>query len=70
MLLSGDAIGGLSLNYSMLLAIRMIEGLASGVLQPSSAIVILRLFGSGAPGMSLKTIIGQPVETRIGLFQQ
>lgn len=70
MLLSGDAIGGLSLNYSMLLAIRMIEGLASGVLQPSSAIVILRLFGSGASGMSLKTSIGQPVETGIGLFQR
>jgi EmrB/QacA subfamily drug resistance transporter len=53
LLLIGGVIGGLSLNYPMLLTMRVVEGLASGVLQPIPAIVILRMFGSGEQGRAM-----------------
>jgi EmrB/QacA subfamily drug resistance transporter len=53
LLLFGGVIGGLSVNYPMLLAMRVVEGLAAGVLQPIPAIVILRLFGSSEQGPAM-----------------
>jgi EmrB/QacA subfamily drug resistance transporter len=53
LLLAGGVIGGLSVNYPMLLAMRVVEGLASGILQPIPAIVILRMFGSSEQGRAM-----------------
>lgn len=52
-LLTGGVIGGFSINYPMLLAMRVVEGLASGILQPIPAIVILRAFGTGEQGRAM-----------------
>jgi DHA2 family multidrug resistance protein len=53
LLLFGGVVGGLSVNYPMLLAMRVVEGLASGILQPIPAIVILRMFGSSEQGRAM-----------------
>jgi EmrB/QacA subfamily drug resistance transporter len=52
-LLTGGVIGGFSVNYPMLLAMRVVEGLASGVLQPIPAIVILRAFDTSEQGKAM-----------------
>ena len=53
LLLCGGVIGGFSVNYPMLLSMRVAEGLAAGVLQPIPAIVILRSFASGEQGRAM-----------------
>lgn len=53
LLLGGGVIGGFSVNYPMLLSMRVIEGLASGILQPIPAIVILRSFDTGEQGKAM-----------------
>ena len=53
LLLCGGVIGGFSVNYPMLLSMRVAEGLAAGVLQPIPAIVILRSFHSGEQGRAM-----------------
>ena len=53
MLLAGGVAGGFSINYPMLLAMRVVEGLASGILQPIPAIVILRAFASHEQGKAM-----------------
>jgi len=44
LLLVGGVVGGLANNYSLVLAGRVAEGLAAGVVQPIPAIIILRAF--------------------------
>lgn len=53
LLLFGGVVGGMSVNYPMLLTMRVIEGLASGIMQPIPAIVILRMFGSSEQGRAM-----------------
>lgn len=53
LLLAGGVIGGFSVNYPMLLSMRVAEGLAAGVLQPIPAIVILRAFDSKEQGRAM-----------------
>jgi EmrB/QacA subfamily drug resistance transporter len=52
-LLTGGVLGGFSINYSMLLSMRVLEGLASGILQPIPAIVIRRAFDLKEQGRAL-----------------
>ena len=52
-LLAGGVIGGFSVNYPMLLSMRVAEGLAAGVLQPIPAIVILRAFAQHEQGRAM-----------------
>ncbi len=44
LLLLGSVVGGLSNDFSLVLAARVTEGLAAGVVQPIPAIIILRAF--------------------------
>jgi DHA2 family multidrug resistance protein len=53
LLLLGGVVGGFSLNYPMLLTMRVVEGLAAGVLQPIPAIVVLRAFAAKEQGKAM-----------------
>ncbi len=53
LLLIGGVVGGFSINYPMLLSMRVLEGLASGVMQPIPAIVILRAFDQHEQGKAM-----------------
>lgn len=53
LLLFGGVVGGFSINYPMLLSMRVIEGLAAGVMQPIPAIVILRAFAQHEQGKAM-----------------
>ncbi|NEX63148.1 DHA2 family efflux MFS transporter permease subunit [Noviherbaspirillum galbum] len=53
LLLAGGVVGGFSLNYPMLLAMRVAEGLAAGILQPIPSIVILRAFEREQQGKAM-----------------
>jgi EmrB/QacA subfamily drug resistance transporter len=53
LLLAGSIAGGLSNNYALVLAMRVAEGLAAGVLQPIPAIIILRGFQPGEQGKAM-----------------
>ena len=50
LLLAGGVAGGLSSDFDLVLAARVAEGLASGVVQPIPAIIILRVFGPHEQG--------------------
>ena len=50
MLMAGGVMGGLSNEFWLVLAARMAEGLAAGIVQPIPAIIILRAFGPGEQG--------------------
>ena len=50
LLLSAGVAGGLSTNYNLVLAARVAEGLAAGVVQPIPAIIILRAFDTSEQG--------------------
>lgn len=52
-LMIGGVIGGFSLNYPMLLSMRVVEGLAAGILQPIPAIVVLRAFAPEEQGKAM-----------------
>jgi EmrB/QacA subfamily drug resistance transporter len=52
-LLVGGVVGGFSINYPMLLTMRVVEGLAAGILQPIPAIVILRSFDAREQGKAM-----------------
>lgn len=52
-LVSCELIGGMSTRFELLLAMRAIEGLAAGVLQPIPAIIVLRAFATGTQGRAL-----------------
>ena len=47
LLMAGGIAGGLSPWFDLVLAMRVAEGLAAGVLQPIPAIIIMRAFGEG-----------------------
>lgn len=53
LLLFGGVVGGLSVNYPMLLSMRVAEGLAAGVLQPIPNIIILRAFDKAEQGRAM-----------------
>lgn len=53
LLLFGGVVGGFSLNYPMLLAMRVAEGLAAGIMQPIPSIVILRAFDAREQGKAM-----------------
>ncbi|MGV3654873.1 MAG: DHA2 family efflux MFS transporter permease subunit [Noviherbaspirillum sp.] len=53
MLMTGGLAGGFSVNYAMLLAMRVLEGLATGIIQPLPAIVILRVFEQQRQGRAM-----------------
>jgi EmrB/QacA subfamily drug resistance transporter len=50
LLMAGGIVGGLANNYPLVLAARVAEGLAAGVVQPIPAIIILRAFQSDEQG--------------------
>jgi EmrB/QacA subfamily drug resistance transporter len=50
LLLAGGVAGGLANNFSLVLAARVAEGLAAGVVQPIPAIIIMRAFGPHEQG--------------------
>jgi EmrB/QacA subfamily drug resistance transporter len=50
LLMAGGIVGGLADNYSLVLAARVAEGLAAGIVQPIPAIVILRGFAPQEQG--------------------
>jgi EmrB/QacA subfamily drug resistance transporter len=52
-LMIGGVIGGFSFNYPMLISMRVVEGLAAGILQPIPAIVILRAFDPEEQGKAM-----------------
>jgi len=52
-LMAGGIAGGLSPWFHLVLASRVAEGLAAGVLQPIPAIVILHAFGAGERGKAM-----------------
>jgi len=53
LLLFGGVVGGFSINYPMLLSMRVTEGLAAGVLQPIPAIIIMRAFEPAEQGKAM-----------------
>ncbi len=53
LLLCGGVLGGFSINYPMLLTMRVAEGIASGIMQPIPAIVILRAFATHEQGRAM-----------------
>jgi EmrB/QacA subfamily drug resistance transporter len=53
LLLVGGVVGGLSQHYELVLAMRVAEGLAAGVLQPIPSIIILRAFEPGTQGRAM-----------------
>jgi len=53
LLLAGGVFGGISVNYPMLIAMRVAEGLACGVVQPIPAIMILRSFAKHEQGKAM-----------------
>jgi EmrB/QacA subfamily drug resistance transporter len=53
LLMVGGLFGGFSVSYPMLLAMRVAEGLAAGIIQPIPSIVILRAFDSSEKGKAM-----------------
>ena len=50
LLLAGGMVGGMANHFALVLAARVVEGLAAGVVQPIPAIIILRAFDSNEQG--------------------
>jgi EmrB/QacA subfamily drug resistance transporter len=50
LLMAGGIVGGLANNFNLVLAARVAEGLAAGVVQPIPAIIIMRAFGPHEQG--------------------
>ena len=53
LLMAGGIVGGLSRWFDLVLAMRVTEGLAAGILQPIPAIVILYAFAAGERGKAM-----------------
>jgi EmrB/QacA subfamily drug resistance transporter len=53
LLMCGGIVGGLSRWIELVLAMRVAEGLAAGVLQPIPAIIVMRAFGPGEQGRAM-----------------
>jgi EmrB/QacA subfamily drug resistance transporter len=53
LLMCGGIVGGLSRWFELVLAMRVAEGLAAGVLQPIPAIIVMRAFASSEQGRAM-----------------
>lgn len=53
MLMLGGIVGGLSGNFSVMIAMRVVEGMAAGLLQPIPNVVIMRAFGQHEQGRAM-----------------
>jgi EmrB/QacA subfamily drug resistance transporter len=53
LLLFGGIVGGFSVNYPMLLSMRVVEGIAAGIVQPIPAIVVMRVFDAREQGKAM-----------------
>lgn len=53
LLMCGGIVGGLSQWIELVMAMRVAEGLAAGVLQPIPAIIVMRAFSSGEQGRAM-----------------
>jgi MFS transporter, DHA2 family, multidrug resistance protein len=53
LLMMGGIVGGLAQDYNLLIAMRAVEGVAAGILQPIPAIVIMRGFAPGEQGRAM-----------------
>ena len=53
LLMAGGILGGIAPGFDLVLAMRVVEGLAAGILQPIPAIIILHAFGSGERGKAM-----------------
>ena len=53
LLMAGGIVGGLARHFELVLAMRVAEGLAAGVLQTMPAIIILRAFAPGTQGRAM-----------------
>ena len=53
LLMAGGIGGGLAQHYELVLAMRVTEGLAAGVLQVIPSIIVLRAFGAGERGKAM-----------------
>lgn len=53
LLMAGGIAGGLAQHYELVLAMRVAEGLAAGVLQVIPSIIVLRAFGAGERGRAM-----------------
>ena len=53
LLMAGGIGGGLARHYELVLAMRVAEGLAAGVLQVIPSIIVLRAFGAGERGKAM-----------------
>ena len=53
LLMAGGIVGGLAHWFDLVIAARVAEGLAAGVLQPIPAIVVLHAFGAGERGKAM-----------------
>ena len=53
LLMVGGIVGGSSPWFDLVIAMRVAEGLAAGVLQPIPAIIVMRAFGSGEQGRAM-----------------
>ena len=53
LLMAGGIFGGIAPWFDLVLAMRVVEGLAAGILQPIPAIIILHAFGSGERGKAM-----------------
>ncbi|HKX42948.1 MAG TPA: DHA2 family efflux MFS transporter permease subunit [Burkholderiaceae bacterium] len=53
LLMAGGIVGGASRWFELVLAMRVAEGLAAGVLQPIPAIIVMRAFSAGEQGRAM-----------------
>lgn len=53
MLLVGGIAGGLSSSFEMVLAMRVVEGLAAGIMQPIPPVIVLHVFGRREQGRAM-----------------
>ncbi|MEO7057697.1 MAG: MFS transporter [Caldimonas sp.] len=53
LLMAGGILGGIAPWFDLVLAMRVVEGLAAGILQPIPAIIILHAFGTGERGKAM-----------------
>ncbi|MEG0821356.1 MAG: DHA2 family efflux MFS transporter permease subunit [Burkholderiaceae bacterium] len=53
LLLAGSVVGGFANSYALVMAMRVVEGLAAGVLQPIPAIIIIYAFTSAERGKAM-----------------
>lgn len=53
LLMIGGVAGGLSSSFEMVLAMRVVEGLAAGVMQPIPPVIVLQIFGRQEQGKAM-----------------